>query len=95
MTKHLPEAAMLAYLATAGCEFREGRPEGAPQLEDGAARQRIAMVVLSVAEWADGGGAVVAPSYRRLGLPTGAFWKLGLADASGLAAGVRLESVYG
>ena len=26
-TKHLPEAAMLAHLETAGCEFREGRPE--------------------------------------------------------------------
>ena len=34
MTKHLPEAAMLAHLEAAGCEFREGRPEGAPHLED-------------------------------------------------------------
>ncbi len=41
---------MLAHLATAGCEFREGRPEGAPHLEDGAVQQRIAMVVLGGAE---------------------------------------------
>ena len=50
MTKHLPEAAMLAHLEAAGCEFREGRPEGAPHLEDGAVQQRIAMVVLGGAE---------------------------------------------
>ena len=50
MTKHLPEAAMLAHLETAGCEFREGRPEGAPHLEDGAVQQRIAMVMLGAAE---------------------------------------------
>ena len=49
-TKHLPEAAMLAHLETAGCEFREGRPEGAPHLEDGAVQQRIAMVMLGAAE---------------------------------------------
>ena len=49
-TKHLPEAAMLAHLETAGCEFRDGRPEGAPHLEDGAVQQRIAMVVLGAAE---------------------------------------------
>ena len=50
MTKHLPEAAMLAHLETAGCEFREGRPEGAPHLKDGAVQQRIAMVMLGAAE---------------------------------------------
>ena len=50
MTKHLPEAAMLAHLETAGCEFREGRPEGAPLLEEGAVHQRIAMVLLGAAE---------------------------------------------
>ena len=50
MTKHLPEAARLAHLATAGCEFREGRPEGAPVLDDGAVHQRIAMVVLGGSE---------------------------------------------
>ena len=49
MTKHLPEAAMLAHLETAGCEFREGRPEGAPLLEEGAVHQRIAMVMLGAA----------------------------------------------
>ena len=50
MTKHLPEAAMIAHLEAAGCEFREGRPEGAPHLEDGAVQQRIAMVMLGGAE---------------------------------------------
>ena len=50
MTKHLPEAAMVAHLETAGCEFREGRPEGAPLREEGAVHQRIAMVVLGAAE---------------------------------------------
>ena len=42
--------AMLARLQKAGCEFREGRPEGAPMLEDGAVQWRIAMVVLGAAE---------------------------------------------
>ena len=50
MTKNLPEAATLAHLETAGCEFREGRPEGAPLLEEGAVHQRIALVVLGAAE---------------------------------------------
>ena len=50
MTKHLPEAAMLAHLTTAGCEFREGRPQGAPILDEGAVQQRIAMVMLGAAE---------------------------------------------
>ena len=50
MTKHLSEAAMLAHLRRAGCEFREGRPEGAPQLEEGTVRQRVAMVVFGGAE---------------------------------------------
>ena len=50
MTKHLPEAAMLARLAAAGCEFREGRAEGAPVLDGGAVQQRIAMAMLGGAE---------------------------------------------
>ena len=50
MTKHLPEASMDALLRKAGCEFREGRPEGAPQLEKGAVQQRIALVLLGAAE---------------------------------------------
>ncbi len=48
-TKHLPEAAMMAHLETAACEFREGRPDGAPKLEDGAVRQRVGMVMLGAA----------------------------------------------
>ena len=49
ITKHLPEARMLALLHAAGYEFREGHPEGAPRLDPGAARQRIAMVLLGAA----------------------------------------------
>ena len=48
-TKHAPEAAMRQHLETAGCDFREGRPEGASQVEDGAVQQRSGMVMLGAA----------------------------------------------
>ena len=47
-TQHLAEERMTALLRGAGYEFREGRAPGAPELADGAARQRIAMVLLGV-----------------------------------------------
>ena len=48
MTKHVPEAKMLALLRDAGYEFREGRASGAPELAPGAVQQRIAMVLVGM-----------------------------------------------
>ena len=39
---------MTALLRGAGYEFREGRAPGAPELAEGAAQQRIALVLLGV-----------------------------------------------
>ena len=48
MTKHLTEEKMTALLQSAGYEFREGRAPGAPELAEGAAQQRIALVLLGM-----------------------------------------------
>ena len=48
MTKHLAEERMTALLRGAGHEFREGRAPGAPELAEGAVKQRIAMVLLGM-----------------------------------------------
>ncbi len=41
---------MQALLRAAGYDFREGRAPGAPELEQGAVRQRIARVLLGGVE---------------------------------------------
>ena len=47
-TKHPAEERMTALLRGAGYEFREGRAPGAPELAEGAAQQRIALVLLGM-----------------------------------------------
>ena len=48
MTKHLAAEKMEALLQAAGYMFREGRAPGAPELAEGAAQQRIALVLLGI-----------------------------------------------
>ena len=48
MTKHLAEEKMTALLTAAGYEFRDGRAPGAPELTEGAAKIRLAAVMLGL-----------------------------------------------
>ena len=60
LTKHLKEDDLNEHLKRGGFELREGRPAGATELAAGAAKRRVAAVVM--------GEAVVPIDHRQLGV---------------------------